>query len=84
MSIRKRTWGVGAKKKTAWVVDYHDGDRKRHLKTFSHKKAAEKWAAKAVVDIGQGTHVPDNASITVTEAGERWLEKASADGLDNG
>jgi hypothetical protein len=42
-TIRKRTGTSGGKGKTAWVVDYFDQNRKRHLKTFERKKDAEDW-----------------------------------------
>ena len=42
-SIRKRTWQSGGETKTAWVADYFDQDRQRHIKTFPTKKAADAW-----------------------------------------
>jgi integrase len=74
MSIRKRAWKDGkGVEKTAWVVDYVDQGGKRHLKTFERKKEADDFHATAKVEIRAGIHTADSSSITVAEAGERWL-----------
>jgi integrase len=43
MSVRKRAW-VTSKgvEKEAWIVDYVDQARRRRLKTFAKKKAADR------------------------------------------
>jgi integrase len=83
MSIRKRTWrttkGV---EKAAWVVDYVDQKGKRHLKSFAKKKAADSFAATASVEVRQGIHTADSASITIAEAGKLWLQSGEAKGLE--
>jgi hypothetical protein len=33
--IRKRTWTNSKGEQTAWIADYFDQDRKRHIKTWS-------------------------------------------------
>lgn len=73
MSVRKRHWTVKGVDREAWVVDYADGQGKRRLKTFQRKKEADAFAATARVEVGQGTHVADAASITVAEAAENWI-----------
>jgi integrase len=80
-SIRKRTWSTAAGQKSAWVVSYaHKG--KQHLKTFATKKAAEAWRAETLTEQKRGTHTPASTSITIAEAGRRWLDQATNDGLE--
>jgi Family of unknown function (DUF5681) len=62
-----------AKRKRPGSSTTRDGAGKRRLKTFKLKKPAESFAAKASVEITQGTHTPDSASITVAEAANLWL-----------
>src|SRR3954453_14583304 len=81
-SIRKRTWITGGKVKTAWVVDYFDQHGKRRLKTFETKKAADSWRITAQHEVRQGIHTPASGSITVAEAGDRWLSQGETDGLE--
>lgn len=77
MSVRKRTWTTGkGEEKTAWVVDYRDQAGKRRLKTFAKKKDADVFASKADVEVREGVHVADSASVTVKEAGEKWIKAA--------
>lgn len=73
--VRKRTWQSGGETKTAWVADYFDGQRRRHIKTFPLKKQAEAWLNKTVIDVRAGTHTPERQSISVREACELWLER---------
>jgi len=83
MSVRKRTWttrkGIT---KEAWVVDYVDQQDNRRLKTFPRKKDADAFAATATVEISEGTHVAESASITVREAGELWITGSENAGLE--
>lgn len=83
MSIRKREWttpkGV---QKTAWVVDYVDGQGKRRLKTFVKKKEADQFAATAKVEVRDGVHVADSASVTVETAGNFWVASGESAGLE--
>lgn len=73
MSVRKRTWTTKGVEKTAWVVDYLDGSDTRRLKTFKTKKAADTFAATAHLEVREGNHVADSASVTVAAAGKLWL-----------
>jgi len=83
MSIRKRTWRTGkGVEKTAWVVDYVDTKGKRRLKTFAKKKSADGFAATAKVEVREGTHVADSASVAVKQAGAFWIASCEAAGLE--
>jgi len=83
MSVRKREWttpkGV---QKSAWVVDYIDTAGTRRLKTFKLKKEADQFAATASVEVREGIHVADSATITIEEAGKLWLKSGDAAGLE--
>lgn len=83
MSVRKREWttpkGI---QKSAWVVDYVDTEGTRRLKTFKLKKEADQFAATATVEVREGTHVADSATITIEEAGKLWLKSGDAAGLE--
>ena len=83
MSIRKRTWkNASGVEKTAWVVDYVDQGGKRRLKTFERKKDADDFSATAKVEFKAGIHTADSSSITVAEAGERWIMACINAGLE--
>ena len=83
MSVRKRTWTTAeGVEKTAWVVDYRDQGGKRRLKTFARKKDADAFKATAVVEVRQGVHTPELASITVAAAAADWLKSAAERGLE--
>jgi integrase len=83
MSVRKREWTTPkGEAKSAWVVDYTDGNGTRRLKTFKLKKLADQFAATANVEVRQGVHVADSASATVKQAGAFWLSSATASGLE--
>lgn len=83
MAVRKRAWttrrGI---EKTAWVVEYTDRQDKRRLKTFAKKKDAEAFSSSTQVEIRDGTHVADSASITVEDAAGNWLATAVANELE--
>src|SRR4051794_21675445 len=83
-SIRKRTWKIDGCEKSAWVVDYFDQAGKRRLKTFATKKEADAWKVTALHEVAQGTHTPASASVTLTEATERWIADCEANGLEFG
>jgi integrase len=83
MSVRKREWTTPkGEKKSAWVVDYTDTAGSRRLKTFQRKKEADAFAATASVEVRDGTHVADSATITIEEAGKLWLKSGDAAGLE--
>ena len=80
MAVRKRTWTVKStgEEKTAWIVDYFDRNRKRHIETFKRMKDADARAIEVGNDIKIGVHVARNASITVATAGANWIARANA------
>jgi integrase len=67
---------------TAWIADYFDQAGKRHIKTFDTRKAATAWLDEAKFEVKQGIHTPENASITVAEAAEIWIEKSELEKLE--
>ena len=74
MSIRKRSWTTSkGERKEAWVADYVDQAGKRHLKTFDRKKDADAFHSKASVEVREGTHTADSASVTVSKAADLWV-----------
>lgn len=79
MSVRKRKWKTSEGiEREAWVVDYVDQQGRRILKTFDKKKDADTFAASSRVEVIEGTHVADSASVTVSEAGDLWIKSAEA------
>src|SRR5690606_37173072 len=52
------------------------------LKTFDRKKEADAIAATGHVEVREGVHVADSASITVKQAGTLWIATAEASGLE--
>ncbi|MDI7865066.1 site-specific integrase [Rhizobiaceae bacterium n13] len=85
MSVRKREWTTPkGETKSAWVVDYFDTSGKRRLKTFplGKKKQADQFAATASVEVRDGVHVADSASVTVEKAGALWIASGETAGLE--
>lgn len=83
MSVRKRTWTTSkGVTKTAWLVDYVDGQGTRRAKQFERKKEADVFRSAAAVEMRSGVHVADRASITVTAAGKSWMKNGEAAGLE--
>lgn len=83
MSIRKRAWKTSAGlSREAWVVDYVDQQGTRRLKTFARKKEADGFAATAHIEVREGVHVADSASVTVNQAGALWIAAAEGAGLE--
>jgi integrase len=85
-SVRRRVWNTDKGPKSAWIVAYlykgKDGKTKQHIKTFATKKAAEAWRAQMTVERQKGIHTPASTSITVADAGNRWIDQATNDGLE--
>jgi len=83
MSIRKRKWKTtDGVEQTAWVVDYVDQMGNRRSKQFTRKKSADDFDTTAKNEVRIGSHTPDSASITVGEAGDRWLKACESAGLE--
>lgn len=83
MSIRKRSWTTtkGAEK-SAWIVDYCDDKGVRRQKTFARQADAKAWRDRTGVQLQEGTHVADRATVTVGRAAELWLESCGSAGLE--
>jgi integrase len=83
MSVRKREWNTPkGEKKSAWIVDYADAQGKRRQKTFARKKEADQFAATATIEVREGIHVADSASVTVEKAAEFWMKDGERQGLE--
>jgi integrase len=81
-SIRKRTWRNKDGEQTAWVADYFDQNSQRHIKTFETKKAASSWLIETQGEVKRGVHTPENASITIGEAADIWIQKGELENLE--
>jgi integrase len=83
VSVRKRSWKTAkGVEKQAWIVDYVDQTGARHIKTFDRKKEADSFFARATVEIGEGVHTADAATVTIAKAGEQWLASCEQRGLE--
>ena len=78
-TVRARVLPSGKK---VWQADYKDPAGKRRSKQFDLKRDADAYLTKAQHEVGQGTHVADSASITIEEAGRRWIDRATNDGRE--
>jgi integrase len=52
------------------------------LKTFKRKKEADAYRARANVEVREGIHTPDSASVTIAEAAAFWLQTCHANHLE--
>lgn len=77
-TVRKRQLPSGL---TVWVADYADRDGKRRWKNFERRKDADSYLVKVRADLQMGTHVAPGASITVLEAGQRWIAQGQLNKL---
>lgn len=82
MSVRRRKWKSNGEVKEKWVVNYSDQEGKRRLKTFDRKCDANDYHTTVAIDIKNGIHTPDSASVTVAKAGELWLAECEAAKLE--
>ena len=82
-TVRKRARiAAGGEEKIAWVADYFDQHRKRHLKTFPTRKAAQAWLVEAQGEVVRGVHTPERSSINVYEAAQLWLARGQVEELE--
>jgi integrase len=82
-TVRKRVRiAANGEEKIAWVADYHDQHKKRHIKTFATRKAAQAWLVETQGEVARGIHTPERASINVYEAAQLWLERGRTEGLE--
>ena len=80
-TVRKRVRiAANGEEKIAWVADYHDQHKVRHIKTFSTKKAAAAWLVECQGEVSRGVHTPERATINVWEAAQLWLERGKVEG----
>lgn len=83
MSVRKRAWVTRhGEAREAWIVDYVDQEGDRHIQTFDRKKDADAYHDNVRVGVRQGIHTAPSKSPTVLEAGEAWIKRGEADGLE--
>ena len=84
MSVRKRSW-VTAKgeSRDAWIIDYPDAQGTQGgLKPSSERRMPTRLRLRRTVEVREGVHVADSASVTVREAGDLWLTRSKSDGLE--
>jgi len=75
-TVRKRVRiAANGEERVAWVADYHDQLRDRHIKTFATRKAAQAWLIETQHEVARGVHTPERASINVYEAAQLWLKR---------
>ena len=82
-TVRKRVRvAANGEEKIAWVADYFDQHRQRHLKTFATRKAASAWLVETQGKVARGVHTPERQSINVYEAAQLWLERGRTEDLE--
>jgi integrase len=83
MSIRKREWTTTKGEiKEAWIVDYFDQNRQRHIKTFERKKDADAHLAAVKHEVAEGIHTAISKSITVAKAADDWIAYVEGEGRE--
>src|SRR5262245_8062941 len=83
MSVRRRSWTSPAgEPKEAWAVYYREQHGHRPSKACDRKKAADAYHAQVAVDVRAGAHTAPSRSLSVAEAGKRWLTAATNAGLE--
>jgi integrase len=85
-TVRKRVRYAadGTEKPAVWIADYFDQHRRRHIKTFATRKAANTWLVETQGEVARGVHTPERASVNVYEAAQLWLERGRTEGLEKG
>jgi integrase len=78
-TVRKRVLPSG---EVRWLVDYRDQAGERRFKQFRTRAAAVAYETRVRGELVAGTHVPDSAAITVSEAAALWIQRAELDGLE--
>jgi integrase len=64
-----------------WVADYTDQHGARHRLGFPSRKEAERRLVAIQGEVARGLHTPEHGSLTVAEAGERYLRHCRAERL---
>jgi integrase len=81
MSVRKRTWTSGGKKKTAWLVTtWHNG--KPGYKQFKTEREAKAYDTRNEGAKLDGSYLSARDSVTVAEAAILWLSSCETRGLE--
>jgi integrase len=81
--IVERTWtGADGVEHRAWQCDFIDQHGKRQRKQFQRRKDADAFMVTARSQVQVGTYTPDRATITIGEACQLWLDRATAEGLE--
>jgi integrase len=84
-TVRKRTrTNRHGESKVTWFADYYDQHGVRHRRTFDSKTAADDWLTTTRSEVKAGIHTPDAKSITIKEAGQKWLRACAANDLERG
>jgi integrase len=73
--LTKRRWAApDGTLKTAWRVDYKDGEGTRRAKQFDRKADADAYRRKVERELEDGIHLAPSASPMLAEAAESFLE----------
>lgn len=83
MSVRKRKWKTKDGFSTVWLVTYRDQNGDRAQKQFETKQEAVNYHATVHVKIIDGTYVSASRSPTVADAGETWIARVKANGMND-
>jgi hypothetical protein len=81
-TVCKREWTNKKGKQVAWIADYFDQKGERHIRTFKTQRDAKACLVAIQGEVARGVHTPENASITVAEAAEIWIEKGELEKLE--
>ena len=81
-TVRKRQWRSGGKRKEAWVVDYFDTHKRRHIETFKLRREADARLVEITGELRKGTHTSVSTSKTVRQAAKLWIERCEEETPD--
>lgn len=73
-SLRKRKWKTKGETRTAWVVDFVDGEGKRGRQQFETRAAADAYRIQIEGDITRGSYRAPAGSTTVLQVAELFLD----------
>lgn len=76
--IRILPAGSGGRKTTKYQVTYRDAENKRRFKDFISEPEAKRFQAQVTIDVLDGNHVSRNQTMTVSDAGKRWIDDITA------
>jgi integrase len=83
--IVERIWtGADGTERRGWQCDFTDQDGRRVRKQFTRRRDADAFMVTARGQVQVGTYTPDSTSATIGEACDLWLERAAAEGLEQG